>query len=293
MNKEIKNKANAVLNKNQGKAKAKPSDKPQAKKSDKGASHFRSKQGNSKSAPSKNQGKTLKLKPKEKPKHLQKPDPIKEADFKKLCNTLKLTLSESQSSHLRDYMDMLMLWNTRINLVGTLLWKETMAELICDSFYLAEFIKDLNLPANPNTWDLGSGAGLPGIPLRMAFKEGSYTLVEVREKRALFMTTFLLKKPLVSTSVFWGRAEDFFQKQEEKNQLADMILSRAFMPYEELAVFVVPYLKSGATLLLMLNTNLENAPQGFELVKSSEYFVKDVQGKATVNKRYFHALKKI
>ncbi len=232
-------------------------------------------------------------KERQKPKHLQKPEPIRESEFLKQCKSLKLELSKEQAAHLRDYLDMLMLWNTRINLVGTLAWNETMAELICDSFYLADFIKELGIPESPHTWDLGAGAGLPGIPLRMAFKEGNYTLVEVREKRALFMTTFLLKKPLTSTSVFWGRAEDFFQKQVEKENYADIILSRAFMPYEELAVFVQPYIKQGGILLLMLNSTLKESPNGFELIKSQEYFVKDVHGKNTLNKRYFHALKKI
>ncbi len=262
------------------------------------------KNNNSKKAPSKggaskkNASKALNHKgEKAKPKHLQKPDPIKEKSFLKQSEILGLDLSQEQASHLRNYLDTLMLWNTKINLVGTLEWQETFAELLLDSFYLADFIKTLSIKENPTTWDLGAGAGLPGIPLRMAWKEGSYTLVEAREKRALFMTSFLLKKPLVSTSVFWGRAEKLFAQQEAKQALADVIVSRAFMPYEELAEFVFPYINEGGTLLLMLNESLKKLPESMEgkwkIEKSVQYSVKDTKGKDTVNQRYFHALKKI
>ncbi len=229
---------------------------------------------------------------KAKPVHLQKPDPIDEKAFLKLCKTLELELNNEQSHHLKDYLDTLMLWNTRINLVGTLLWRETLAELILDSFYLADFIKSLPIAENPQIWDLGSGAGLPGIPLRMAWKEGDYTLVEAREKRALFMTNFLMKKPLVSTHVFWGRAEKFFAEQKEKNVQADVIVSRAFMPYEELLEFVYPHVKQGGVILLMLNQQLDTAPDLWRIEKSVSYAVKQPTGKSTLQQRYFHALVK-
>lgn len=232
---------------------------------------------------------------KAKPKHLEKPDPIQAEAFKKYCLSLSMDLQEEESQKLRHYLDTLMLWNTRINLVGTLAWKETLAELVIDSYYLADFIQKLKSEGHindlQNTWDLGSGAGLPGIPLRIFWNEGTYTLVESREKRALFMTNFLLKEPLSSTKVFWGRAEKFFSQQKEKEIQADIILSRAFMPYEELMEFVYPHLKKGGLLLLLLNEKVSPSSL-WELSKSTSYHPKDIFGKDSLQKRYFHALKK-
>ncbi len=237
--------------------------------------------------------KNQKSAPKPKPKHLIKPDPISEKAFEKQCSILGLELNNEESVNLRNYMDTLMLWNTRINLVGTLEWQETFSELILDSFYLAKFLEELSLPENVETWDLGSGAGLPGIPLRIRWQKGNYRLVESREKRALFLTTFLLKNPLGSTKVFWGRAEKFFDEQKSKDIQADMIVSRAFMPYQELAEFVYPHVKKGGILLLMLNEAMPICPDLWEVVDSTEYNVKHPNGKSSSLSRYFHALRKI
>ncbi len=232
---------------------------------------------------------------KAKPKHLQKPNPLNEKVFNKYCDDIGLTINDDEKNTLRHYMDNLMLWNTRINLVGTLEWRETLTELIIDSYYLADFVKNLNLE-NPNTWDLGSGAGLPGIPLRILWHDGEYRLVEAREKRALFMTNFLLKEPLQNTKVFWGRAEKFFSQEKEAEKFADLIISRAFMPYEELTEFIFPYLKKGGILLLMLNEDFKIIPPIFEnswkLEKSMEYQV-NILSAGAKQTRYFHALKKI
>ncbi len=221
----------------------------------------------------------------EKPKHLQKPDPIEEKEFIKACDALGMEMTEEQSRATRVYLDSLMLWNTRINLVGKLEWKHTLSELIIDSHFL-------DLPANPESWDLGSGAGLPGIPLRCLWQEGDYYLVESREKRALFMTTFLLKEKLGSTDVFWGRAEKFFAQKREKNVQADMIVSRAFMPYEELTEFVYPYLKQDGVLVLMLNEKNPQASDLWKITKSMEYEVKQASLGNIRQKRYFHAFMK-
>ncbi len=230
---------------------------------------------------------------KEKPKHLQKPDPIKAEDFKKVCDSLGMEMTEQESFALRSYLDSLMLWNTRINLVGTLEWKQTLSELIIDSHYLVDFIHALDLPSGLETWDLGSGAGLPGLPLRCLWQEGSYYLVESREKRALFMTTFLLKQPLANTQVFWGRAEKFFAQKMAKEIQADMIVSRAFMPYEELTEFVYPHLKKNGVLLLMLNERAPRASELWKITKSMEYEVKESSIGNYRQKRYFHAFTKI
>ncbi len=228
----------------------------------------------------------------EKPKHLQKPDPIDMADFKKTCDSIGMELSETQSISLKHYLDTLMLWNTRINLVGKLEWKHTLTELIIDSHFLVDFMQALDLPQELETWDLGSGAGLPGIPLRCLWQEGDYYLVESREKRALFMTTFLLKEKLKNTEVFWGRAEKFFAQKKEKNIQADLIVSRAFMPYEELTEFVYPHLKKNGILLLMLNERTPKTDELWKITKSMEYEVKQASLGNIRQKRYFHAFMK-
>ncbi len=233
-----------------------------------------------------------KPKEREKPKHLQKPNPININDFQKQLKKLNMELNEVETKALLNYLDSLMLWNTRINLVGMLEWKQTLNELIIDSYHLKEFINFLDIKDNPISWDLGSGAGLPGIPLRIFWHNGNYTLVEVREKRALFMTNFLLKEKNASAKVFWGRAEDYFKQESEKNSLANIIVSRAFMPYQELTKFVFPYLEKDGLLILMLNENLNTFNiEGWRLEKTLPYDINLIDN--GLQTRYFHALRKI
>ena len=60
------------------------------------------------------------------------------------------------------------------------------------------------LPESPETWDLGAGAGIPGIPLRLVWDSGTFTLVEVREKRVLFLELGVgMNTPVISKYPFW------------------------------------------------------------------------------------------
>ena len=117
-----------------------------------------------------------------------------------------------------------------MNLVGTRTAEDTFFTLVVDSLHLGRFLReDVEYSAAPCCWDLGSGAGLPGLPLRMIWQEGDYWLVEAREKRALFLSTVLAKYPLPGTHVFRGRAEAFMAGPPART--ADLIVSRAFMPW--------------------------------------------------------------
>lgn len=165
------------------------------------------------------------------------------------------TLPETAMPVLCGYLEELTRWNKVMNLVGGR--SETQIfPLFLDSFHLADFLTTLPLPSSPETWDLGAGAGLPGIPLRSVWQAGRYIMVESREKRALFLQTTLAHHPLPGTSVFHGRAESLM----DTSAPVDMILSRAFMPPEKLLPFVQPHLKPGGLLVMLLNAPLSPEP---------------------------------
>ena len=129
-----------------------------------------------------------------------------------------------------------MQWNRVMNLVGARHWRDALDDLVMDSFHLNAFLRSQvlpALPASPSCWDLGSGAGLPGIPLRILWNEGDYWMVESRDKRTIFLSTVLARSPLPGTHVFHGRAEQFMEGKK-----ADLIVSRAFMPWKELLEFI-------------------------------------------------------
>lgn len=167
------------------------------------------------------------------------------------------------------YLTELHRWNKVMNLVGARN-EALIFDLFMDSFHLAAFLRTLSLPENPECRDLGAGAGLPGIPLRTIWNPGRYTLIESREKRALFLKNILARFPLSGTTVFHGRAEQF------QGPPAQLVLSRAFMPPETLLPFVQPTLAPNGLLVLLLNTPLAAElldQQGWNRVGAKSYSV--------------------
>jgi 16S rRNA (guanine527-N7)-methyltransferase len=199
-----------------------------------------------------------------------------------LCESAQLALDAEIFPPLAAYLTLLGKWNRVMNLVGPAAWEDILLTLVTDSVHLAPFVSALPLPVRPECWDLGAGAGLPGIPLRMLWKTGEYTLVEAREKRALFLRTFLASCPLDGVKVFQGRAEHFMPAHAP----ADLTVSRAFMPWEKFLALVNPFLISGGfSIFLTLAPLPSTLPKGWTAAGERLYSVNG-------NNRYFWALQK-
>ena len=187
-------------------------------------------------------------------KHAFTPDfpEIPSAELAAACHALRYPVSEEALAPLGVYLSLLMRWNRAMNLVGAKNWHEAL-RLAADSFFLARFLEELPLPPRPQTWDLGAGAGLPGIPLRIAWQAGEYHMVEIREKRVIFLNTVLAQLTLPNTLAVCERAEIFFARMLAQKCPADCILSRAFMPWEKLLPFVADNLAPGGFVCVAAN----------------------------------------
>lgn len=166
-----------------------------------------------------------------------------------VCRKAGFELTPVQAEQLSAYLSLLMQWNKVMNLVGARHWRDALENLVLDSFHLERFLRAEVLPAlpeAPQAWDLGSGAGLPGIPLRMLWNSGEYWMVESRDKRTIFLSTVLARSPLAGTHVFRGRAEQFMEGRK-----ADLIVSRAFMPWREMLAFVRGHLNPGGRVVFL------------------------------------------
>lgn len=191
-----------------------------------------------------------------------------------ICLQYGFSLQMPQANALTEYLFLLQKWNQSMNLVGKSSWQDILKELVLDSLHLAKYLNEHlifgseflpygmnekyhtfqfteNTKPNLETWDLGAGAGLPGIPLRILWNQGNYSLVEAREKRTLFLNMVNIKLGLENTFICRERAENFMQ-----NKMANLIISRAFMPYEKMLPFIAPYLYSqkenGSVIFLTL-----------------------------------------
>ena len=210
---------------------------------------------------------------------------IPSAELVAACRDLRCPVPEVAFAPLGAYLSLLMRWNRVMNLVGAKSWREAL-RFAADSFFLASFLERLPLPAQSLTWDLGAGAGLPGIPLRMVWQAGEYHMVESREKRAIFLNTVLAQLMLPRTVAVCERAEHFFTRMLAQERPADCILSRAFMPWQKLLPFVADSLAPGGLVCIAATCVPPEALPGF-WVRTAEYAY-ELDGA----QRFFWALRK-
>lgn len=177
-------------------------------------------------------------------------------------------LADGQARRLAAYLSLLVKWNSRMNLVGPSRWEGILEDLIQDSWHLADLLQTL-APQPEATLDLGAGAGLPGIPLRIFWTSGQYHLVEPRQKRALFMEQAVFALDLPRTAVCCGRMEML----PESLHNADLLLSRAFRPWKALLRDVRGLLAPGGRVVIMSNDARTESVAGYELETVREYIV--------------------
>lgn len=203
-------------------------------------------------------------------------------DIAAAAHALGFTPGPEACRNLALYLGLLVKWNAAMNLVGPRTWREIFDSLIVDSLHLAHFLPKLPLGLAPRCLDLGAGAGLPGIALRMLWQQGEYCLVEAREKRTLFLRAVLAACPLPGVSVFQGRAQSLL----EEHGGGDLLVSRAFMPWQQVLDLVQDHCRVGALCIFLANAPLSKTPHPWLRQEQASYLV---AGKT----RYLWALRKV
>jgi 16S rRNA (guanine527-N7)-methyltransferase len=127
------------------------------------------------------------------------------------------------------YVDFLLAYNEKVNLVSKKSTRETVEVLISESLLLKEHI------STPFIIDAGSGGGLLGIPLALAFPEKKIVLSETVQKKAKFLNLVVEELALKNVSVWAGAIQEYMQRQKKT---AGSLISRGFPHLDVLAEFV-------------------------------------------------------
>jgi 16S rRNA (guanine527-N7)-methyltransferase len=132
-------------------------------------------------------------------------------------------LTEAQLSQIAAYLELLLRWNARVNLTAVRAPEQIVARHFGESLFAAArlFPPDANL----RVFDLGSGAGFPGLPMKIFAPAITLTLIESNQKKAAFLKEAVRALSLMNVSVFAGRAEDL-------DATADLVTMRAVERYE-------------------------------------------------------------
>jgi 16S rRNA (guanine527-N7)-methyltransferase len=153
-----------------------------------------------------------------------------------------ITPDRGLRDQIRDYVSLLLLWNHKVSLTSISKPEDIIRFHFGESFLVAEAVS----LENGRLADVGSGAGFPGIPIAMLFRNLQVTLIEANAKKAAFLSEVIRKLGLLNASVIRARVRDV-----EPGGF-DFITSRALGPYEELMEWAILSLSRSGRLILWL-----------------------------------------
>ena len=161
--------------------------------------------------------------------------------FDQELETLGIRLMDVQKRQFDRYYELLIEWNRVMNLTGITEYDEVNLKHFTDSLTIVR-IKDME---NVSTLiDVGTGAGFPGIPIKIAFPYIKVTLLDSLNKRIKFLNQVVEELDLEDVVTLHGRAEDYAKKEEYREQF-DLCASRAVANLSTLSEYCLPFIKKG------------------------------------------------
>lgn len=148
-------------------------------------------------------------------------------------------LSDVQTEQFLTYYEMLVEWNSFMNLTAITEFQDVMKKHFTDSVSL---IKAYDVTKPATVIDVGTGAGFPGLALKIAYPELEITLLDSLHKRIQFLDAVIEKLALKGIKTIHGRAEDF-AKPGKLRESFDLAVSRAVANLSTLSEYCLPYVK--------------------------------------------------
>lgn len=182
---------------------------------------------------------------------------------------LKIDLDDTQRKQFRDYYELLVEWNKIMNLTGITEYEEVYEKHFIDSLAV---VKVLDMTKYTSLIDIGTGAGFPGIPLKIAFPDMQVVLLDSLNKRVKFLNEVIKKLELKNITAIHGRAEDF-AKQEVYREKFDLCVSRAVANLSTLSEYCIPFIRVGGIFISYKSSTAD------EEIKQAEKAVHILGGK--------------
>lgn len=176
----------------------------------------------------------------------------------KFINGLKefnIELTDNQIMQFHQYYELLVEWNSFMNLTAITEWDEVVSKHFIDSLSLIRVINDIS-SKDYSIIDVGTGAGFPGIPLKIAFPNLKITLMDSLNKRINFLNEVIGKLGLFDITAIHGRAEEIGQNSLYRGSF-DIVVSRAVANMTVLSELCLPLAKTGGRFVSYKSTKID------------------------------------
>lgn len=171
--------------------------------------------------------------------------------FKNDLKEIGIVLNEKQVYQFVKYYEILMEWNSFMNLTAITDPDEVFKKHFVDSLSIVkayDFLNELKKEKSQCMIDVGTGAGFPGIPIKIVFPDVKITLLDSLNKRIKFLNEVIEKLDLKDIDAVHGRAEDY-AKQGQLREKYNLSVSRAVANLSTLSEYCIPFVKLGGKFI--------------------------------------------
>ena len=194
----------------------------------------------------------------------------KEEFSKKLKDTMKkinIEITDKQVNYFYNYMNLLLEWNEKINLTAITEENDIILKHFVDCGTILKYIKD-----NSSIIDIGTGAGFPGIPLKILNNSLKITLMDSLNKRIIFLNNVIEELKLSNIEAIHARAEELARNRNYREKF-DIVTSRAVANLSTLSEYMLPFVKKNGIAISMKGSNID------EELNNSKKAIKILGGK--------------
>ena len=187
-------------------------------------------------------------------------------DFVQRLKEFNIEINEEQIKSFEKYMNLLLEWNEKINLTAITQPEEVKLKHFVDSLTVLKYIND-----DDKVIDIGTGAGFPGIPLKIMKKNAKITLLDSLNKRINFLNIVIETLNLRNIQAIHGRAEEIARNKLYREKY-DVAVSRAVANLSTLSEYMLPFVKVGGKCICMKGANVN------EEIEKAKNAIKELGG---------------
>ncbi len=204
---------------------------------------------------------------------------------------INIEITDEQIEKFYKYMNLLIEWNEKINLTSIIEPNDIIIKHFVDCGTILKYINN-----NDNVIDVGTGAGFPGIPIKILNESLNITLIDSLNKRINFLKEVAEDLNLKNLKIIHGRAEDLAQNKEYREKY-DKSVSRAVANLSTLSEYDLPFVKINGQMIAMkgfeIDDELENAKKAINVLGGKVEKVEKFNLIDTDNKRSIIVINKL